>query len=140
MRNTLIIIALICLVACKNAQQSYEKVFYEKISSIKIPENCKVLESIDNGEFVTATVFQMDSLTLNHFVKTNHFDTSTISLSYQPLLFSKNYFRNYKPEWKSSDAILVNIGTKGKNSWEYVIDPKSKLLWAEIQYPDWGGK
>ena len=140
MRNYLAIAAIICIVSCQQRGESYEKVFYHKISNIKIPDNYKVLENIDNGEFVTATVFQIDSLTLNQFAKTNHFDTICISISYQPLFWSKNYFRNYKPEFKSLDTILVNHGTKGKNSWEYVINPKTKQLWAEIQYPDWGGQ
>jgi hypothetical protein len=140
MKQFLLIISLIYFASCKLGYEA-DKEFYEKISGIKIPDNYKVLENIDNGEFVTATVFQMDTATINQFAKANHFDTTIISMpSWQFLVISKNYFNTYKPDFKRSDVVLVNYGDKGKNSWQYVIDTKTKRLWVEIQYPDLGGQ
>lgn len=75
MRHAFIFLALIAVVGCFPFDNYFDRAFYEKTSGIKFPKDIKVLETIDNGEFVTATVFQVDHDTLLQFVKLNSFDT-----------------------------------------------------------------
>lgn len=53
-------------------------------------------------------------------------------------MFSETKFKVERVE-RFANKYLYNYGTKGKNSWMYIVDPDRSLVWAEIQYPDRGG-
>ncbi len=114
----------------------YERAFYEKISGIHIPKFSKHLESFDNGEFWTAASFRISNDSLFEFIRTFNFKLD--SSIYKPKMFSETSFKLERLE-SFSNKYVYNYGTKGKNSWIYIIDPDRSILWAEIQYPDWGG-
>jgi hypothetical protein len=115
----------------------YEKAFYEKISEIKIPGDFTILESIDNGEFVTATTFRADRDRLQRFAASFGFEPWGDRNSLR--LLSNAYLEKDKPDLYNNNNYLYHSGTKGKNAWLYIIDLEKGLLWAEIQYPDAGG-
>ena len=119
-----------------SVDQFYEKNYYERISGIKIPTSSKIIESFDNGEFWTATSFIIDKDSLSEFIL--RFDFKLDSNEYKPRMFSESSFQHERLD-DSLKTYLYNFGTKGKNSWLYIIDSKRKILWAEIQYPDWAG-
>ncbi len=116
----------------------YDKDFYERVSGIKIPSSAKAIETVDNGEFVTATSFELDSLSAIKFIHNCHL--RPVIQNYQPHLWSANYLTRYKP------IIAINANqyflseSKGRNDWVYLIDINKKIMWAEIRYPDWGGR
>jgi hypothetical protein len=57
MQTVLKFIAILFLLqACGPA---YDKSFNERISEIKIPEDASIVETIDNGEFMTVTTFKL---------------------------------------------------------------------------------
>jgi hypothetical protein len=114
----------------------YDKAFYESISGIRLPKSTKVLESFDNGEFWTASSFRINKDSLLEFINTYNFKNE--SSTYKPRMFSENTFEMEKLG-TFSKKYVYNSGIKGKNSWMYIIDPERNVLWAEIQYPDWGG-
>ena len=114
----------------------YDRAFYESISGIRLPKSTKVLESFDNGEFWTASSFRINKDSLLEFIKRYNFKNE--SSTYKPIMFSKNTFEMEKLE-TFSKKYVYNFGTKGKNSWLYIIDPERNVLWAEIQYPDLAG-
>ncbi len=119
-----------------NTDMFYQKDYYERISGIRIPQSSSVLESHDNGEFYTASTFRLDKDSLNQFIK--NFGFHSDSSHYKPKMFAESVFKIQIPEY-SSTQLLYNYGSKGKNSWVYIIDSKRSLMWAEIQYPDWAG-
>ena len=75
MRLTLIFIVTILLFSCRPFGDSFEKSYYEKINGLKFPNNYSVLETFDNGEWLTGTVLKIDNATLRNFVVENRFDT-----------------------------------------------------------------
>ena len=115
----------------------YEKEFYERISSIKIPETFRVIESVDNGEFVTATTFRCDREKLKEFAGIFDFkpwgDRNSLRMLASP------YLTKQKPDLEYKNGYLYHTGTNGKNGWLYVIDMEKGILWAEIHYPDAAG-
>ena len=115
----------------------YEKTFYEKTSGITIPRSSKVIESHDNGEFWTATSFQINKDSLSEFIQRFGFHTIAPN-HYKPTMFAESVFKVERIK-NDSKIYLYNFGTKGKNSWMYVLDQEKSILWAEIQYPDWSG-
>jgi hypothetical protein len=133
-----IIILILFLTSCFDPKIEFEKEFYEKTSRITFPKNYKVLETFDNGEFLTATVLQMDSSTLQNFVKENGFDTLSSYLDIQ--LMSESYSKENKPVFTSVHNVYFIRKTRQKIHWTYIADLNSKRLWAEISYPDWGGQ
>jgi len=131
----LIVFLILLLDSC--ADRFYEKEFYERISSIRIPTTAKVLESVDNGEYYTGTTFRLSENGLHDFLKANQFIPCGKRVE---LLFSSNaLLRGHKPDLDNAVGLLFTTGVKGKNSWLYIVDTTKRLLWAEIQYPDWGG-
>ena len=134
---------LVCLMAflifssCSNLEPYYEKDYYEKVSEIKFPETARAIESKDNGEFVTTTVFKVDSIKLNEFVNFYRFDTVVQPFTLR--LFGDSYLKTNKPNYSKEKNLYYKAGTKGKNAWLYLIDIDKKMLWAEIQYPDMAG-
>lgn len=125
---------LFFLSGCIHLPGSFDKEFYQSVSGIKLPDEYNVLESVDNLEFVTGTVFSIDSLTLVEFSRKNHFDSLKDGQNLN--LFSEAYFQKHKPSFKGNRNILFVQGEKGENRWLYVADVKNKRLWAEIVYPD----
>lgn len=137
MRFLLIIILTALFTSCNNGN-SFEKDYYEKISRIQFPGKYKVLEAFDNGEWLTGAVLEIDSTSLRKFVVDNHFDTlknlNDISLA------SNNYLTKYKADFKTAQHIYFIRKSENKNNWTYVADLNDNRLWAEISYPDWGGR
>lgn len=137
MRSTPVSILLFFLSSCFDSKIKFEKSYYEKISRIKFPGEYKVLEAFDNGEWLTGTVFKIDSLSLRKFITDNQFDTLK---NIQDIhLFSENYLIKYKPNITSTHNIYYVSKSAGKNNVIYVADLNSNILWTEISYPDWGG-
>jgi hypothetical protein len=125
------------LASCLNSHPFYDKEFYERISGIKIPTSFKILEAIDNGEFLTATAFRANRNELRQFAEVYGFKPAREPNSLH--FASLSYLKGDKPDLDNSNNYLYTSGTKGKNSWLYIIDLEKGLLWAEQQYPDAGG-
>jgi hypothetical protein len=138
MRHFSIIILALLLASCFDNKIKFEKEYYEKITRIKFPEKYTVLETFDNGEFLTGTVFQMDSVTLLNFIIENHFDTVRSYLDTH--IMSENYLKTNKPTFNSTQSLYFISKSEKKINWTYIADLKSNRLWTEISYPDWGGQ
>ena len=137
MRHFLIIISAVILTSCDNSN-SFDKDFYEKVSHIKFPERYEVLESFDNGEWLTGTVLEIEGASLKKFIVENHFDTlqniNTIHF------LSNSYLTRHKANFKTVHNIYFISKSVNKNNWTYIADLNDNKLWAEISYPDWGGR
>ncbi len=87
-------------------------------------------------EWLTGTVFKVDTATLRNFTRAYHFDTlynlRDIELS------SRYYLHSHKPAFTSTKNIYFIRKSQEKNNWTYVADLNSGTLWAEIWYPDGG--
>ena len=138
MRHIPIIILTLLLSSCFDNTIQFEKEYYEKTTRIKFPEKYTVLETFDNGEFLTGTVLQMDSLTLRKFVNDNHFDTARNYLDTH--IMSENYLTKNKPVFSNPHKVYYIRKSEKKINWTYIADLNSKRLWTEISYPDWGGQ
>jgi hypothetical protein len=138
MRQTLIFIITILLFACHSIGDSFEKGYYEKISGIRFPDDYKVLETFDNGEWLTGTVLKIDNATLRNLIAVNRFDALQ---SPRDLHFlSNSYLKEYKVEFDGTKNIFYLSKSRDKNNWTYVADLNTNILWTEISYPDWGGR
>ncbi|WP_462248567.1 hypothetical protein [Ferruginibacter sp.] len=136
MKNLVLLILILTLVSCNN-EIYFEKAYYEKISGIKFPEKYRVIETYDNGEFVTTTSFKIDSAVLKRFSEKNRFDT--VRDPFYLFFIGEKSLKKQKPDLKNKDELLYISGYSKTNTWLYIIDFKKEMLWAEIQYPDWGG-
>ena len=94
-----------------------------------------MLESFDNGEWLTGVVLETDSATLKKFVRNERFQALP---NLQDLhLISNNYLVNNKANFVSADGIYFITKSSRKHNWTYVVDLSRRKLWAEISYPDW---
>lgn len=132
-----VLIGLLYSAFLGDADAFYDEDYYRKISDITIPESRRVLESYDNGEFWTSSSFRLDKESIKEFVSKNNFQLLN-SGEHVPAFLSESMFKVEKPDTANKNY-LYNSGAKGKNSWLYIIDTSKGILWAEIQYPDWGG-
>jgi len=131
-----LIVTIIVIVGC-SSDVYYNQEFYERISGLKIPGSAKVIESIDNGEFVTTTVFKIDSINLQKFITQYKFDTTEKIFPLR--LMGNSYLKENKINQEKLNGFYYKAGAKEKNNWLYLVDLKSKKIWAEIGYPDWAG-
>lgn len=138
MRHFAFLLFIFFLTGCSGNNARFDKEYYEMATQISFPENYTVLETFDNGEFLTGTVFQLDSLTLLQFVNENHFDTLNTFMDVHML--SENYLVENKPHFTATHNMYYIKRSDSTINWTYLADLKSKRLWAEISYPDWGGK
>ena len=100
-----------------------------------LPPGYQVLESHDNGEYLTMTTFKVDSSVLINYIKKNKFGpVSRLS----PKLLGDSYLKRVKPDYKPGDEYYV-AGDREKNDWILVADIKKGILWVQILYPDWSG-
>lgn len=137
MKYSKILILTFLIISCVNKKIDFEKEYYERISGIKFPEKYEVLESFDNGEFLTGTVFKIDSISLFNLIDKYHFDS--LREDDQFSMMSNGYFENNKLILKPTKNIYIIRNGKDKVYWNYLIDLNNCRLWAEISYPDWGG-
>lgn len=128
---------LISISSCMN-RVVFEKDYYEKISGIKFPLKYKVLETFDNGEWLTGTVFKIDNLFLKEFVRENHF--GTLRNINDIHLQSESYLIGNKPDTTTVSNVYFIRKSSNKNNWIYLVDLNNNKLWAEISYPDGGGQ
>jgi len=137
MRHFLFIILTIWFTSCNN-DNSFDKGYYEKVSRLKFPDKYKVLETFDNGEWLTGTVLEIDSITLKKFVIENHFDT--LQNLNDIHLASNSYLTRHKANFVATRNIYFVSRSINKNNWTYVADLNANKLWTEIGYPDWSGR
>ena len=102
------------------------------------PDTYTVLETFDNGEWLTGTVLKIDNATLQKFVAKHHFDV--LKNSNDLHFLSNSYLHEYKAEFTETKNICFLSKSSDKNNWTYVADLNNNILWAEIIYPDWGGR
>jgi hypothetical protein len=121
--------------SCRNFL--FDKGYYEKISGIKFPRKYDIIETQDNGEFVTITSMRIDSMDLVAMIKTYNFDTLKMGDAMLPR--GQNLLHDVKPDNQSVSHQFIFNKTMNKNDCSYLIDLNRKILWAEIGYPDWGG-
>ena len=105
MRQILVCIVTVLLFSCHPIGDSFERVYYEKISGIKFPDNYKVLETFDNGEWLTGTVLKIDNATLRNLVADNRFDTLQSPNDFHFL--SNSYLKDYKAEFNETTNIFL---------------------------------
>ena len=104
---------------------------------MKFPNSIRVIETFDNGEFFTTTSLSLDSLQLKDFIAEYGFEhRSNVNPSQ---FFGGNALKKVRPDFANLQNLYFLSGSKGRNSWFYIVDLKQQILWAEIQYPDWGG-
>lgn len=132
----LVIVCLVCLLqACKT---SYVDEYYERISGIKIPINASVIETFDNGEFLTVTSFKVTPKEIKELTSQYHF--KPVDGSFVPGFMGNYFLKGISPAKSDLNKCLMIGGENGKAFFTYVLDTSKQLLWAEISYPDWGGK
>lgn len=129
-------LALCGLQSCSGRATFYDKDYYERSSGITIPADVTVIEDADNGEFVTITVFSMDSVTLNVFAEKNRFRPVS---SATPFFWGQPLIKTPLPTYDSAAGLLYTSGMNQKWGWIYLVDKQRRLLFAEIQYPDHSG-
>jgi hypothetical protein len=104
---------------------------------MEFPKKVEVVETFDNGEFVTTTSLIVDSFQLQEFIKKYQFEQNDSFYTRQ--FIGGRTLKGTKPNFSKGRGLYFKTGSKGKNSWCYIVDLKELMLWAEIQYPDWGG-
>src|SRR4051812_12827921 len=103
MRNLQILKLALLLASCYGCSIPFERDFYEKVSHIKIPSSYKVLESFDNGEWLTGTVLAIDNANLRTFILDNGFDT--LNNIGDLHLLSNTYLTRHKAEFTTPQNI-----------------------------------
>ncbi len=138
MRQLVGVFILFIFLGCSKGM-FYDEAYYERISGMHIPASAEIIESYDNGEFVTGTTFSINQTDLQAFIKRYVFKPK--GNAFAPPFLGNSYLRLEKPVYghKQGQDLYIHFGTKGKNSWLYIVDLKSNRLWTEIQYPDMAG-
>ena len=131
------LLALSLLLFFLHSCSSFDKEFYERITGIKFPKNYEVIESYDNGEFYTTTSFKVDSLILKEFISEYKF--KELEKIYPSQFLGEHGLKKVLPDFSHLENKYYTAGTKGKNSWLYIVDLHKQILWAEVQYPDMAG-
>jgi hypothetical protein len=108
----------------------------ERITGIKFPKDYEVIESYDNGEFYKLS-FKIDSLILKEFISDYKFDK--LKKIYPSQFLGEHRLKKVLPDFSHLENEYYTTGTKGKNSWLYIVDLNKQILWAEVQYPDLAG-
>jgi hypothetical protein len=115
----------------------FENTYFEKVTGISLPDDYKVLENFDNGEWLTGAILQVKNAKLNDFVKKNNLQKIEHILDVD--LMSKGYFKEKKPSFSLSKNIFFLRKHINDHNWVYVADLDKNELWVEISYPDYSG-
>lgn len=137
---TLLLILPLLFASCFGGTDLFDKAYYERVTGVTFPEKYGVLETFDNGEFLTGALLELDSLALRNFIVQNRLDTVRKKVGLGIISWSVGYYRTEKPEFADNELLFSINKSKGKVNWTYIAEPKKNRLWAVINYPDWGGQ
>lgn len=132
------IIGLAVLNSFSNCRQALDKSYFKQVSKIDLPAKYEVLESFDNGEFLTGILIETDSLHLKEFLDINHFEALNSKSIYNLSLVDNSYFKHRPPDYRNSVQYILR-GTNDKASFIFLADLPTKRIWGVINYPDWSG-
>jgi hypothetical protein len=135
MRNNCLFILMIFILS--SCHKEFDKEYYEKVTDVRFDFKYRVLETVDNGEWLTATVFKVDKPVLIDFIEKYHMDTS--ATDFELNFFSRPFLENNKADFKSPGNIYFVKHSKGKINWNCIADMNTNRLWVEISYPDHSG-
>jgi hypothetical protein len=134
--SSILFLVMLTFASCTD-QYARNKNYYERVSGVKVPADYRLLEFYDNGEFETAAAFTVDSVDLQKFITTYNlkpmldpYSTAAIGIGFQ----------TNKPSFDNLRHMYMLRGQNGKTFWTYVADLEKERLWAQINYPDWGGQ
>ena len=133
------IVAIMSILFSCNSAQEFDIEFYQKTTSIPFPKDYKVEATVDNGEYLTITILDVEKNTLKAFTQKNNFiqvnDESEMKL--MGLQFLDSTYHNLP----DSKMMLIKMEEKlpGKIGWTYLADTTTGRLYCEIDYPDFGG-
>lgn len=132
-KTTISVIILFLFISCTQTIY-FEKDFYEKVSGIKLPNDYTLIATVDNGEFVTATILDFNQTDCLKFCKDNNFKPipSTDFVTLMGINFIDSAYRKLP----NQNQLLRNWGSKGSNNWTYLLDTTNCRLYCEIVYPD----
>ena len=82
---------------------------------MKFPQTAKAIESIDNGEFIATTVFEVDSVELIKFIE--GYQLIPVTEKNEPHFFGDLYLTKNKPSMADSGNRYYLSKSKGKNNW-----------------------
>jgi hypothetical protein len=133
MKHFICLLAIFLLGSC--TYTSFEKEYYERISEVRFPDHFTLVESIDNGEFITLAVLVLAEKG-NHFVRQYPF--KPLSSGWVPPL-GLAYLSPSLRQLPDITKMLEYAGSTKQNSWRYLIDTTTGRLYCEIQYPDMSG-
>jgi hypothetical protein len=138
MKRLIIFSFLTLLIAC-NSHTGFERRYYERTTKIKFPNNYKVVATVDNQEFITITLLDLDKETLKEFATDNNFELP--NEKYRPRLLGLFFLDSVYHELPDTKTCLIRYVDKepGKVGWTYLADTSSGRLYCEIRYPDAAG-
>ena len=146
MKYILLFFITIFLASCLSmTSDSFDNNYYEKTTNIKLPKDYEVVTSIDNGEFLTITILDLNKSDCKKFILVNKFealnkDTNSALKNFNPELSGLAWLdSSYRKMSNKNLLVKEKSSTKG-TGWKYYIDTITCRLYCQINYPDWGGK
>lgn len=133
--NYILIFSFLFSTACS---PGYDQDFYERVSGISIPGKKTVIESFDNGEYLTISSFRLTKSDMKKFLHAYNFKKLPSEMNLE-LLGGRKELREILPEDRNRENYFYISGQKAKTTWLYIADTALCTLWAEIQYPDFAG-
>ncbi len=136
MKYVLLSLVIFCFSSCSDSKDIFDYKFYNKVTGLPLPESYEVVETHDNGEWITTTTLKVDSVILKKYIAVNNFKPFA---KMHPELMGATYLKGRKPRKDDWIKEYYFSGDRGQNYWIYIVDIKRNLLWAEVIYPDWSG-
>jgi len=120
-------------------EPTFDKVFYESVTSIKFPKDYKFITTADNGEFLTITIIDLNKNDWAKFAKDNKFEPIDDKFSQKQQLFGTNILDSTYSHVPENNKLLRNWGSNKKTNWIYLLDTTTYRLYCQIDYPDAAG-
>jgi hypothetical protein len=111
--------------------------FIQETSKIKLPDNYEVIDCYDNLEYVITAVFQVDSSGIGILLKENIFKKAPVN--YKLDWFGFNYLDEDNRNIGNNDDLYFLEDCYKSNTWHFLLNTKTGMLWCSVLYPDWSG-
>lgn len=134
MKNILLFSLTIFLASCLGlTSDSFDKEYYEKTSKISFPENLSVVATVDNGEFLTLTILDLDKSDCKAFIQKYDFGTLT---GRESVLTGLNFLDKKYRNLPDKNLLVKEKSYDNGTGWTYFIDTVNCRLYCQINYPD----
>jgi hypothetical protein len=128
----ILVVAAIITLNCARRQPDWQ--FVRRVTGFDFPAGTEYLAQYDNAEWFVVSVVRIPENSASSFVRAHRFVTG----GRREMIAALSLPEQYRVVPDRPDVLSAS-GQKEYQAWQALFDPRSRLMWIHVAYPDRAG-